>query len=111
MASMGKRAVIERKLGAGVSGLSHLGFINESDRHRVPSGSESHFKVVLVAESFEGVGLPARHCMINQLLAEELSGGVHALIIHAYMCDEWTAKPDKAPQSPPCLGGGAADSG
>jgi BolA protein len=109
--SMSVQETIERKLGAGVRGLLHLEVINESDRHNVPPDSETHFKVVLVAEAFEGVGLLARHRMVNQLLADELSGGVHALAIHAYTRDEWTAKTGRAPQSPPCLGGGAAGPG
>jgi BolA protein len=108
---MSVRDTIERKLGAGVPGLHYLEVRNESDRHNVPPGSESHFKVVLVAKAFEGVGLLARHRMINQLLADELMGGVHALAIHVYTLDEWKVKTGVAPQSPPCLGGGAAGPG
>lgn len=108
---MNVQASIERKLRAGVAGLIHLEVINESDRHQVAPGSESHFKVVLAAGVFEGVGLLARHRMINQLLADELAGGVHALAIHAYTRDEWAARMGRAPLSPPCLGGGAASSG
>ena len=32
----------------------HLEVINESGSHNVPAGSESHFKVVIVANAFEG---------------------------------------------------------
>lgn len=106
---MNMQETIESKLRAGMSSLLHLEIINESDRHNVPPGSESHFKVVLVAGAFEGIGLLARHRMINQLLADELAGGVHALAIHAYTRDEWDARTGRAPMSPPCLGGGAAD--
>jgi len=104
---MSVRETIERKLRADVAGLLHLEVINESDRHNVPPDSESHFKIVLVAQAFEGVGLLARHRLINLLLADELSGGVHALAIHAYTRDEWAAKTGRAPLSPQCLGGGA----
>ncbi|MCC6301349.1 MAG: BolA/IbaG family iron-sulfur metabolism protein [Gammaproteobacteria bacterium] len=102
---------IERKLAAGIADLHHLEVVNESDRHRVAPGSESHFKLVLVAEAFEGLGLLARHRMINALLADELAGGVHALAIHAYTRAEWGERTGQAPMSPPCLGGGrsAAD--
>ncbi len=97
---------IERKLGAGVAGLHHLEVINESHRHNVPPGSESHFKLVLVADAFDGIRLLERHRLVNRLLADELAGGVHALAIHAWTRDEWQARTGGAPMSPPCLGGG-----
>ena len=107
---MNMRENIERKLGLGVPDLLHLEVINESDRHNVPPGSESHFKVVLVSGAFRDQGLLARHRMINQLLADELAGGVHALAIHAYTEQEWANRTGGAPLSPPCLGGGKAKS-
>lgn len=33
---------------------AHLEVINESTMHNVPPGSETHFKVVVVSEEFEG---------------------------------------------------------
>lgn len=102
---------IEHRLATGIAGLCHLEVVNESDRHSVPPGSESHFRLVLVAEAFEGIGLLARHRMINALLAEELAGGVHALAIHAYARAEWEARMGQAPMSPPCLGGGRSAPG
>ncbi|MBK8163931.1 MAG: BolA/IbaG family iron-sulfur metabolism protein [Gammaproteobacteria bacterium] len=97
---------IERKLAAGVPGLLHLEVINESNRHNVAPGSESHFKLVLVTPAFDGIGLLARHRMINALLADELANELHALSIHAYTPEEWETRTGKAPMSPPCLGGG-----
>lgn len=97
---------IEQKLANGIADLRHLEVINESHRHNVPPGSESHFKVVLVADSFDGIGLLGRHRQVNALLAAELSGAIHALAIHAYTPAEWAAKTGNAPMSPPCLGGG-----
>lgn len=102
---------IERKLRLGVPALLHLEVINESGRHSVPPGSESHFKVVLVSERFGGVGLLARHRIINEILANELANDIHALAIHAYTQKEWLARTKEAPLSPPCLGGGKAGSG
>lgn len=97
---------IERKVDAGIDGLLHLEVVNESNQHNVPPGSESHFKLVLVSDSFGGMGLLARHRRINDILAAELAGGIHALSIHAYTGDEWRARMGSAPMSPPCLGGG-----
>ena len=68
---MSVQATIEKKLASGMQ-PQHLEVINESGNHNVPPGSESHFKVVIVADAFEGKALLARHRMINELLAEEL---------------------------------------
>ncbi len=95
---------ITEKLQTGLK-PSHLEVINESHMHNVPPGSESHFKVIAVTEAFEGKMLVARHRMINQLLADELAGPVHALALHTMTPDEWLEK-GGAPQSPPCMGGG-----
>ena len=51
-------------------------------------GGETHFRVHIVAEAFHGKSRIERHRMINQALAAELSGGVHALAIHANAPDE-----------------------
>lgn len=106
---MSVQETLERKLDAGIPGLLHLQVINESNRHNVPPGSESHFKLVLVAESFAGKALLARHRLVNEILAEELSGRIHALSIHAYTDAEWRTRMGDAPMSPPCMGGGKVD--
>ena len=46
-------------------------------------GGESHFRVHIVADAFKGKSRVERHRMINQVLATELQGSVHALAIHA----------------------------
>lgn len=83
----------------------HLEVINESHMHNVPPGSESHFKVTIVTDEFEGKMLVARHRMINTLLANELQGQIHALALHTLTPTEWAEK-GESPQSPPCMGGG-----
>ena len=95
---------IERKLASGLD-LVHLEVVNESGGHNVPAGSESHFKVVLVAEAFGGERLLARHRRVNDLLRDELANDIHALAIHTYTPDEWRERFGAAPLSPPCLGG------
>ncbi|MBL4794845.1 MAG: BolA/IbaG family iron-sulfur metabolism protein [Pseudomonadales bacterium] len=82
---------------------SHLEVINESYMHNVPEGSESHFKVIITADVFEGKRSVARHQMIYGLLRAELDGPVHALAIHTYTAEEW-AKQSEAPTSPDCMG-------
>lgn len=77
---------------------------NESHQHNVPPGSESHFKVTLVAAAFAGKRLVARHQMVYAELQALLNGVVHALALHTYTPDEWAAR-DAAPESPQCRGG------
>lgn len=101
---MSVQADIERKLAEGVQPL-HLQVVNESSNHNVPPGSESHFKVVLVSNDFDGKNLLARHRMVNALLADELQAKVHALALHTYTESEWHEVNGDAPMSPPCLGG------
>lgn len=81
-----------------------LEVVNESHMHSGPA-TESHFKVVVVAEGFEGVPLVRRHRLVNQTLADELAGGVHALSIHAYTPAQWAERGGTIPASPPCRGG------
>ena len=95
---------IERKLEEALD-PEHLEVVNESGNHNVADGSETHFKVVVVARAFEGERLLKRHRRINDTLAEELSGGVHALAMHTYTVEEWRARFGAAPMSPPCAGG------
>ena len=96
--------IINEKLGARFD-PQHLAVENESGNHNGPPGSETHFKVGLVSESFAGQRLLARHRAVNEALAEELAGGVHALALHTYTAEEWRARFADAPMSPPCLGG------
>jgi BolA family transcriptional regulator, general stress-responsive regulator len=46
-------------------------------------GGETHFRVYIVSQAFQGKSRIERHRMINATLAGELSGSVHALAIHA----------------------------
>ena len=96
---------IEDKLKVQFSPL-HIEVVNESHMHNVPAGSESHFRVVLVSETFSGKPLIQRHRAVNNSLDAELKGQVHALALHAMTPEEWFAKGGQVPESPPCLGGG-----
>ena len=83
----------------------HLEVINESHMHNVPEGSESHFKVVIVSDSFRDKMLVARHRMVNKALEQELKSGIHALALHTLTMEEWFEK-GKVAESPLCEGGG-----
>ena len=84
----------------------YLEVINESHRHNVPPGSESHFKIILVSADLESMSRVARHQAIYRALRQERASGVHALAIHAYSPDEWRKQSMIAPGSPNCMGGG-----
>jgi BolA protein len=89
----------------------YLDVANESHQHSVPVNSETHFKVVLVSESFESQRKVARHQRVYQALASQLAGPVHALALHTYTAQEWQARQASAPDSPDCLGGSKTGQG
>lgn len=79
--------------------------MNESYMHNVPKGSETHFKVVVVSDAFEGLALIKRHRAVNAALKDELASGVHALTINAKTPAEWEASGQHVEPSPKCAGG------
>ncbi len=89
---------------------AHLEVINESHMHSVPPGSESHFKLVIVSDRFEGEARVQRHQRVNRVLAQELEGTIHALALQTLTPSEWARRDGATPDSPPCLGGSKADS-
>jgi len=97
------QTTIEKKIQAELK-PTHLEVINESPRHHVPDGAESHFKVVVASKNFAGLSLVKRHQVIYQLLADELKDHIHALTMHTYTPEEWEAE-GGAPESPACRGG------
>ena len=64
-----------------------LDVIDESHLHEGHSGhrpgGETHFRVYIVSDAFEGKSRVERHRLINDALAAELAGPVHALAIKA----------------------------
>ena len=84
---------------------SVLDVVNESHMHSVPPNSETHFKVTLVSDVFVGIRKVQRHQKIYAILADELSGPVHALALHLYTNEEWQERQQASPDSPNCLGG------
>lgn len=62
-----------------------LDIVDESDQHAGHAGAhpegETHFRVTIVAESFDGLSRIERHRKVNALLATELAGTLHALAL------------------------------
>lgn len=97
------------KLLIALSALSpkHIFLENESHNHAgYYEGKESHFKLVVVSNEFDGLRLAARHQKVyaatNNLLMVN-GGTIHALAIHTYTPDEWASQ-QTAPNSPNCAG-------
>ena len=70
-------AVIENQIETKLTSAFQPAFLdveNESHKHNVPPGSESHFRVTVVSEEFEGMSLVKRHQKINEVLRDELKG-------------------------------------
>jgi BolA protein len=69
-----------------------LEVVNDSHRHAGHAGSpgtgESHFTIKVVSAAFAGKSRLERHRMVNQALAAELSGKIHALAVTALAPDE-----------------------
>ena len=64
-----------------------LKVVDESDQHEGHAGhrpgGQTHYRIYIVSEAFKGKTRLERHRMINQSLSAELTGGIHALAIHA----------------------------
>jgi BolA protein len=63
----------------------HLEVVDESEQHRGHGGwregGGTHFRVVMRAAAFDGMGRVARSRAVHAVLADELAGGVHALAL------------------------------
>lgn len=79
---------------------------NESHKHSVPKGAETHWNLVIVSEAFEGKSPVARHRAVYGALDEELKSGIHALTLKALTPKEWEDLGGEVTNpAPPCLGG------
>ena len=93
---MATRDLITEKLTKAFAPVS-LDVVDESHQHAGHAGhrpgGETHFRVHIVAEAFRGKSRLERHRMVNETLSGELSGGVHALAIHASAPEEGARTP------------------
>lgn len=84
---------------------SFLAVEDESNRHHVPIGAETHFKLTIVSKKFNKLALLARHRLINNLLSEEFDCGLHALSLHLHTTEEWQVRHNTTTNSPACRDG------
>ena len=91
MSHSGQQTVRERmeaKLTAAFA-PEFLKIVDESHKHAghaghaggAGQGGETHFRVQIVSRLFSGRSRIERHRAVNDLLADEIAGGVHALAL------------------------------
>jgi len=81
---------------------TRLDVINESELHAghrsSPGTGNSHFRVLIMSDAFAGKSRVERHRLVNELLKDELAGGIHALALATL------APGEPIPQSSPASG-------
>lgn len=98
------QTAIERKL-IDTFSPERLRIDNDSSRHAGPA-SDSHYRVVIVANAFAGSNSLKRQRAVYACLAEELAGPVHALQMKCMTPEEYhAADGDMTLKAPPCGGG------
>ncbi len=67
---------------------TRLDIINESELHAghrsSPGTGHSHFRILVVSNAFDGKSRVERHRRVNEILAEELGGLIHAMALNTY---------------------------
>lgn len=84
---------------------SHLDLTDESHMHS--RGLETHYKAVVVSDSFDGKRALQRHQAVYRALGDIMQQ-IHALALHTFTPAEWAAEV-LVPDSPHCRGGSKHD--
>ena len=88
---MDRRARIESKLARELEAM-HVEVVDESHLHAGHAGAAGgggHFRALIVAERFEGLGTLARQRLVYATLAQELERDIHALSMRTLTPAEW----------------------
>lgn len=75
----------------------------EDESHMHSRGKETHFKVVLVTDAFDGARKLQRHQKVYATLGA-LMEDIYALTLHTFTSSEWKAE-QTVRNSPQCMGG------
>jgi BolA protein len=81
-----RRRAIERLLSEAFEPET-LGVEDESHLHEGHEGARDgrgHFRVLIIAEAFDGVGMLERHRMVYRELGQMMQNDIHALSIDAW---------------------------
>ena len=84
---MGFSQSIHDRISASLSPVS-LEIVNESHLHAghqesFDGSGETHLRIRVVADAFEGMSRIDRHRQLNALVADEIAQGLHAIAIEA----------------------------
>lgn len=79
-----------------------LGVENESHQHAGPA-TESHFKVLIVSDKFQGLSRIDRQRLVQEALKSEFTQGLHALTQRVLTAEEYQAGLGKNFVSPNCI--------
>lgn len=82
----------------------YFGLDDESHMHSGRDGQESHFKLMLVCNSFAGKSRVQRQREIHSLLKPEFEAGLHALSLRLLTSEEYKNSGSEF-TSPDCRGG------
>lgn len=84
--------------------ISEIFIENESHNHS-GNRAESHFKLFVVSEDFEGLNRVERQRKLNDLLKSEFDSGLHALTMRLLTPKERASQGPEDFISPACRGG------
>eukprot|EP00527_Entomoneis_sp_CCMP2396_P001250 CAMPEP_0198152164 /NCGR_PEP_ID=MMETSP1443-20131203/58713_1 /TAXON_ID=186043 /ORGANISM="Entomoneis sp., Strain CCMP2396" /LENGTH=113 /DNA_ID=CAMNT_0043818089 /DNA_START=96 /DNA_END=437 /DNA_ORIENTATION=- len=97
-----RQSLIEERLNSAFSPT----FLDVQNTSHGQKSDESHFKVIVVSETFDGTRLVGRHRAINTAVSEsDGSLGFHSLEIGAAKTPEEWNKNSNVGASPKCQGG------
>jgi len=81
---------------------TYLEIENESHKHS-RGGAETHFRIIVVSEKFEGLSRVDRQRQVANLFDSERAQGLHALSQRTFTPKEWEEAKDKLDlKSPAC---------
>jgi len=98
---------MQQKIEAALAGLTPTFITIDDESYMHSIGENSHFKLVIVSDKFDGQRKVQRHQKVYALL-DDIMKQIHGLALHTYTKDEWAAV-TAAPDSPECQGGGLLD--
>ena len=81
----------------------HMEIVDESHMHAGRAGQESHFKLLVVSESFLGKSRVQRQRSVNELMKIEFDQGLHALSMRLLTPEEYARQTSKF-ETPDCAG-------
>jgi len=82
---------------------SFLSVENESRLHSLDRAGETHFKVVVVTDAFEGLMILKRHRLVQETLAAQIAS-VRAVSLHTFTPKEWNARAQESLEGSRCVG-------